>query len=147
MLSEFQIAGEVGPTVAGAMKKYLASDEGIELRLRMKSLGIDPESANYLPVAPNGDEASESNPLAGKTIVITGTLSAPRNEIKERITILGGKVTGSVSKNTDFLLSGEGGGSKRDKAESLGVRIISEEELMAFTETQKASAVSQAGAT
>ena len=146
MLSEFQIAGEVGPTVAGAMKKYLASDEGIELRLRMKSLGIDPESANYLPVAPNGDEASESNPLAGKTIVITGTLSAPRNEIKERITILGGKVTGSVSKNTDFLLSGEGGGSKRDKAESLGVRIISEEELMAFTETQKASAVSKAGA-
>jgi len=135
-LSDYQIAGEVGPSVAGAMKDYLESSEGVELRSRLKFFGIDPESVNYLPIAPGGDgEGSERNPLAGKTIVITGALSAPRNEIKERIAMLGGKVSGSISKNTDFLLSGEGGGSKRDKAESLGVRIISEEELMQFAKT------------
>ena len=135
LLKEFQIAGEVGPTVAAAMRGYLASDEGKNLLKRMKELGIDPVSANYMPVVSAAGEGEDGgNPLTGKTIVITGTLSAPRNEIKERIAMLGGKVTGSVSKNTDFLLSGEGGGSKRDKAESLGVRIISEAELMRFSE-------------
>ncbi len=59
--------------------------------------------------------------------MITGTLSQPRPEFKNRIEALGGKVSGSVSKNTHYLLSGEGGGSKFTKAESLGVPILDEQ--------------------
>ena len=82
---------------------------------------------------PKPSEADTSDmPLVGKTFVITGTLSEERGAFKQRIEAKGGKVTGSVSKNTDYLLAGEGGGSKRDKAESLGVEIIDEEQLAAM---------------
>ena len=71
----------------------------------------------------------DHQPLAGKTLVLTGTLSVPRNDAKKRIETAGGKVTGSVSKNTDYLLAGENAGSKRDKAEALGVEVIDEARL------------------
>jgi DNA ligase (NAD+) len=58
--------------------------------------------------------------------VITGTLSVPRQEFKKLIENNGGKVSGAISSKTDFLLSGEGGGSKQTKAESLGVPVINE---------------------
>ena len=61
--------------------------------------------------------------------MITGTLSLGRNEFKERILAAGGKVSGSISGKTDYLLAGEGGGSKRDKAKLLGVEVISEEDF------------------
>ena len=61
--------------------------------------------------------------------MITGSLSRPRSAYKEIIEKNGGKVTGSVSKSTTYLLVGEGGGSKRDRADSLGVGIISEDQL------------------
>jgi DNA ligase (NAD+) len=66
-------------------------------------------------------------PLTGKTFVLTGTLSVERGVMQERIEGLGGKVSGSVSKNTSYVLAGEGGGSKRDKAEKLGVAVLDEE--------------------
>jgi DNA ligase (NAD+) len=62
--------------------------------------------------------------------VITGTLSQGRGEFKSLIEEKGGKVTGSISKNTDYLLIGEGGGSKRDKAITLGVTVISESDFL-----------------
>ena len=68
-------------------------------------------------------------PLAGKTFVITGTLSMDRDAMKELIESNGGKVSGSVSAKTSYVLAGEGGGSKRDKAEKLGVSILDEEGL------------------
>jgi DNA ligase (NAD+) len=68
-------------------------------------------------------------PLAGLTFVITGTLSMDRDDMKALIEEKGGKVSGSVSAKTNYLVAGEGGGSKRDKAESLGLNIISEDEL------------------
>ena len=64
--------------------------------------------------------------LAGKTFVITGTLAAPRAEVKRRIEALGGKVTGSVSSKTDYLVAGDKPGSKRAKAEELGVEVLDE---------------------
>jgi DNA ligase (NAD+) len=64
--------------------------------------------------------------LAGKTFVITGTLSKPRPEFEERIKSLGGKVSGSVSKKTDYLLCGDEAGSKLDKAKELGVKVLDE---------------------
>ena len=67
--------------------------------------------------------------FSGKKFVITGTLSAPREDFTRRIQSLGGAVSGSVSAKTDFLLAGEEAGSKLDKAKSLGVRILSEKEF------------------
>ena len=63
------------------------------------------------------------------TFVITGTLSKPRDHFKERIQSLGGQVTGSVSKKTDYLLCGEDPGAKLEKANSLGVKVIGEGEF------------------
>ena len=64
--------------------------------------------------------------INGKTFVITGTLSKPRDEIKEVLENLGANVTGSVTKKTDYVIVGENPGSKYDKAKSLGISILSE---------------------
>ncbi len=74
------------------------------------------------------EQASEL--LVNKTFVITGTLSKPRKEFEELIKANGGKFSGAISKSTSYLLCGEGGGSKRSKAEALGITIITEEEFM-----------------
>ena len=79
--------------------------------------------------APAAAVSPEARPLAGKTIVITGTLSRPRDVIKAELEALGAKVTGSVSSNTDWLLAGEEAGSKLEKARALGVRVLGEDEL------------------
>ena len=71
---------------------------------------------------------SISNALSGKTVVITGTLSHPRDEIKAELESFGAKVSGSVSKKTDFVLAGEEAGSKLEKANELGVLVIDESE-------------------
>ena len=72
--------------------------------------------------------------LLGKTFCITGTLSESREVIKKLIEDWGGKVTGSVTAKTTYLVAGEGGGSKRDKAEKLKVPIISEQQLKEMIE-------------
>ena len=70
-------------------------------------------------------------PFTGKTFVLTGTLpTLTREEATAKIESLGGKVTGSVSKNTDFVLAGEEAGSKLDKAQQLGIRILNESEFL-----------------
>ena len=68
------------------------------------------------------------NIFSSKTIVITGTLSRPRDEIKKELESFGAKVSNSISSKSDYLLSGESSGSKYDKALSLGVKIIDEKE-------------------
>ena len=69
--------------------------------------------------------------LAGKTVVITGTLpSLSRQQASELVEANGGRIAGSVSKNTDFLVAGDAAGSKLDKAKSLGVEVIDEAELL-----------------
>ncbi|MEM9283726.1 MAG: NAD-dependent DNA ligase LigA, partial [Verrucomicrobiota bacterium] len=128
VLAPYQIAGEVGPTVARNVISFFSGEEGSRWLEQLEKLNISPRSSRYAPVP--GNEVSDGcASLSGKKIVITGTLSSPRDEIKALIESQGGKVTGSVSKNTDYLLSGEGGGSKRDKAESLGIEVISEADL------------------
>ncbi len=76
---------------------------------------------------------AESNALNGATFVITGTLSKPRKEIEDLITSHGGKISGSVSKKTNYLVCGEAAGSKLAKAQELGVKILSEQELLDLT--------------
>ena len=127
-LAPYEIASEVGPIVAASVLSFFQSAAGRSVLERLRSLGIDPQSDNYAPM-PSAAGEGPDKPLSGKSFVITGSLSAPRDDIAARIHAAGGKVSGSVSKNTDYLLAGEGGGSKRDKAESLGIRIISEADL------------------
>ena len=74
-------------------------------------------------------EAVKDSAFAGKTFCITGTLTRPREFFKDLLEAFGAKVTAAVTSKTDYLLAGEGGGSKRDKAVSLGVRIINEDDL------------------
>jgi DNA ligase (NAD+) len=123
-LAPFAITGDVGPAVAETITAFFHSEAGRHALARFQEIGINPASDNYLPVAAEADLTAL--PLAGKTFVITGILSIDRDEMKAFIESKGGKVSGSVSAKTHYVLAGEGGGSKRDKAEKLGVPIIDE---------------------
>ena len=115
------IVTEVGPVVAQSVLDFFASATGKKILRRMKELGIQPKSEKV-----TAKKAAEL-PLSGKTFVLTGTLpSMTRDEAREEIEALGGHVTGSVSKKTDYLLAGAEPGSKFDKAKELGVPIIDE---------------------
>ncbi|HSP42223.1 MAG TPA: NAD-dependent DNA ligase LigA [Luteolibacter sp.] len=127
LLARYAITGDVGPAVAETFTAFIDSDAGRDTLARFAALGLDPVSDNYLPVTAEADLTTL--PLSGKTFVITGTLSMDRDDMKTFIESKGGKVSGSVSGKTDYLLAGEGGGSKRDKAEKLGVAVISEKQL------------------
>ncbi len=128
-LKDYKIDDNLGPVAAQNLRAFFQSEAGQTVLTKLSELGIDPQSDNY---APDPEAASEGLPLVGKTFVITGTLSQPRPEFKKIIEANGGKVSGSVSSKTDYLLSGEGGGSKKTKAESLGVPVIDEEGLQAL---------------
>lgn len=80
------------------------------------------------------EKTTKNDNIANKTFVLTGTLSMPRKEVENIIESLGGKTSSSVSKNTDYVLAGEAAGSKLDKAKSLGVKIISEEDFKKLIE-------------
>ena len=125
-LAPHRVSPDVGPVVAESVLAFFESEAGRHVLERMAQLGLSPESANYLPKP--AEAAPSEMPLAGKTFVLTGTLSVGRDEMKRLLESRGAKVSGSISKNTDYLLAGEGGGSKRDKAEKLGVPVVSEDE-------------------
>jgi NAD-dependent DNA ligase len=93
---------------------------------RLRAAGLNFNSQLHQPQAPAG-------PLAGKTFVLTGTLpTLTREAATAKIEALGGKVSGSVSKKTDYVVAGEEAGSKLEKAQKLGVKIIGEPELLAL---------------
>ncbi len=129
-LANFQIESELGPVAAQHIVAFFKSAAGHRVLEKFSTLGIDPQSDNYDPEK-SASQNSDS-PIAGKTFVITGTLSKPRPEFKKLIEAAGGKVSGSISSKTDFLLAGEKAGSKRAKAESLGVTILDEEAFEAM---------------
>ncbi len=120
-LEELSQVNEIGGIIAKSVYDFLHSDYGRETIEDLKTLGIVMEAEKK--AAPSGGGA-----LAGKTIVVTGTLKTyKRNEIEELIARHGGRAASSVSKKTDFVLAGEEAGSKLDKAKQLGVKVISEE--------------------
>jgi len=122
---ESGIVTKVGPVVAQSVLDFFASENGKKILKRMKELGIHPGSEKI------SAKKAASLPFAGKTFVLTGTLpNMSREEASAKIESLGGKVSGSVSGNTDFVLAGEEAGSKLDKAQKLGVKIISEKEFL-----------------
>lgn len=118
------IVTEVGPVVAESVRDFFSSAAGKKILRRIEELGINPKSEKV-----SLKRAAEL-PLAGKTFVLTGTLpSMTREEATGKIEALGGHVTGSVSKKTDYVLAGAEPGSKIDKAKEIGVKIIDEAEF------------------
>jgi NAD-dependent DNA ligase len=108
------------------LKKELDAATYNKLAEQLRAVGLNFEFELCQPTA-------ETGPFVGKTFVLTGTLpTLTREEATAKVESLGGKVSGSVSKKTDFVLAGEDAGSKLDKAQKLGVKIISEAEFLAM---------------
>jgi DNA ligase (NAD+) len=115
----------MGPVLAGIVHDTLAEERNRQLVADLRAAGLHLEEEEEGP-AP----ADSALPLAGKTFVLTGTLEGlTREEATERITSLGGKVTGSVSRKTDYVVAGEDPGSKLDKARELGRPVLDESSL------------------
>lgn len=112
---------DVGDIVARSIIEFFKEERTLKVINELLSLGVNPHYEKK--------EVLESQ-FMGKTVVVTGTLeNYSRTSIKEKLESLGAKVSGSVSKKTDFVIAGEAAGSKYDKAKSLGVTILSEEEF------------------
>ena len=120
---------EIGPSISTSVKKFFSTSENLEGVNRLKKAGVQFEIE---------DTGESSEALRGLTFVITGTLEKfTRDEAKEMILKQGGKATGSVSKNTSYLVVGENPGSKLEKAEKLGVKVLTEDEFLSLIESGK----------
>jgi len=113
---------DVGEVMARSITHWFAQTENRQLIERLQKVGINMKAQQAAAQA-------KAEKIAGKTFVLTGTLSEPREEIKERIIAWGGKVSGSVSKKTDYVVAGENAGSKLDDAQRLGVQVLTEQQL------------------
>ncbi|MGZ9794125.1 NAD-dependent DNA ligase LigA [Bacillus atrophaeus] len=118
---------EIGEKMADAVITYFQKEEMLELLDELEQLGV-----NTLYKGPKKVKVEDSDSyFAGKTIVLTGKLEElSRNDAKAQIEALGGKLTGSVSKNTDLVIAGEAAGSKLTKAEELNIEVWNEEQLL-----------------
>jgi len=115
---------DIGEVITQSIVDWHGEPENRKLIERLSQAGLNFKSSLYQP-------AAKAGPFAGKTFVLTGTLpTLTREEATAKIEALGGKVSGSVSKKTDFVLAGEDAGSKLDKAQKLSVKIISEAEFL-----------------
>lgn len=120
----------IGDTIADSLATYFANEEVHQLIDELRAAQV-----NLTYTGPKLQEEEVDSPFSGKTVVLTGKLSHyTRNEAKELIENLGGSVTGSVSKKTDLVIAGVDAGSKRTKAEQLGIPIWDEEQLKATIE-------------
>jgi DNA ligase (NAD+) len=117
-------AEDIGEVIAQSLVGWHGDQRNQKLVERLRTAGLNFRSELFQPRAKAG-------PFAGKTFVLTGTLpTLTREEAAAKIEALGGKVSGSVSKKTDFVVAGEEAGSKLDKAQKLGVKIIDEAEFL-----------------
>jgi DNA ligase (NAD+) len=124
---ELAAVGDVGPVVARSALHFFESAKGRLLVEDLLAAGVRP--------APVEGPAKETSALRGKKIVLTGTLaSLTREEARERIEAAGGKAVASVSAKTDLVVAGDSPGSKKTKAEALGVRVIGEKEFLSMLE-------------
>ena len=120
---------DVGPVVASHVASFFSQTHNREVIERLLQAGI-----HWQPVERPEPAAL---PLQGKVIVLTGTLSRPRDEVKAQLQALGAKVTGSVSQKTDYLIAGAEAGSKLTKAEQLGIEILDEAGLEDLLQAQE----------
>jgi DNA ligase (NAD+) len=123
-VEQLQEAPDVGPIVAESIAGFFRERHNREVIEQLRAAGVTWKEGP--PARP-----ASAGPFAGKIVVLTGMLAAmSRDEAKEKIEALGGKVTGSVSKKTDYVVAGEEAGSKLDKARELGVQILDEKNFL-----------------
>ena len=120
-IEELTDVEDVGQISAECIRSFFTEQKNIQILERLKAYGVNMTAQ---------EEETITSPLSGKTVVVTGTLpTLGRKEATDLIEQYGGKVSGSVSKKTDFVLAGENAGSKLTKARELGVPVITEDEL------------------
>ena len=123
----------IGPEISASLGQWLRTPANQQLLQDLRSVGLSLEASASEQQAASQAGADADGVLRGKTLVLTGTLpNLSRSEAKALIEAAGGKVSGSVSKKTDYLVAGEAAGSKLTKAESLGVTVLSEADLTAL---------------
>lgn len=119
-------APDVGPVVAESVARFFAQPHNREVIAQLRAAGV--RWAEGEPA-----RAATAGAFAGKIVVLTGTLSAlSRDEARERIEAAGGRVTGSVSKKTDFVVAGSDAGSKLERARELGIEVLDEARFRAM---------------
>lgn len=128
-LEELLTIDEIGPKIAESIVNYFSDADNLAYIERLKAVGIKLTEER---------QVAASQELAGKTFVLTGTLSMPRKEAENLITACGGKVSSSVSKKTSFVVAGEEAGSKLDKANELGVPVLTEAEFLTLVQKPEA---------
>lgn len=116
----------IGPAIAASVISWFRDPHNRALVARLAERGVDPVEER---------RGTHEGALAGRTFVITGTLSRPRQEIKARLEELGAAVAGSVSRKTDFVVAGDSAGSKLERARSLGIEVLDEAGLERLLET------------
>jgi DNA ligase (NAD+) len=116
---ELQQVNEVGPRIAQSIVEFFREPKNRELVERLRKAGLTFA----------GIKKERGTKLAGKTFVLTGTLTLPRDQVKKKIEDAGGRVSVSVSKKTDYIVAGTDAGSKLDKAREMGVSVIGEKDL------------------
>ncbi len=124
--ARLQQVPDVGPVVAQSITAFFAEPHNCEVVAQLRASGVSWAEHEGLQV--------EVLPLSGKTFVLTGTLSINRDEAKERLEKLGAKVSGSVSKKTDYVVAGAEAGSKLDKARELNVEVLDEQQFLQILE-------------
>lgn len=122
---DLQTVPDIGPTVAKHIVTFFKQSHNLDVIEKLRAAGVHWKEEKFAEVT--------AQPLKGKTFVLTGTLSSmSREEAKEKLQRLGGKVTNSVSKNTSYVVLGDVPGSKFDKAQKLGVAVMTEEGFLAL---------------
>ncbi|OCG41609.1 NAD-dependent DNA ligase LigA [Gilliamella sp. Bif1-4] len=127
-LEKLQSVNEIGAVIAESIIDFFQEphNRNVIEQLTSNEVGI-----HWQDVIPQVQEIAINSPFSGKTVVLTGTLSVlTRDKAKDKLKQLGAKVTGSVSKNTDLVIAGEAAGSKLNKAQELGIKVIDEQELI-----------------
>ena len=126
-VEDLKAINEIGDKMADSIVAFFEQEKAAERIEELKAAGVNREYTGARPVTAEDSDSV----FAGKTIVLTGKLEQlSRNEAKEKIELLGGKITGSVSKKTDIVIAGEDAGSKLTKAEQLGLEIWDEDKLL-----------------
>ncbi|HCL73512.1 MAG TPA: hypothetical protein DIC58_11815 [Gammaproteobacteria bacterium] len=124
---DHELIADIGPIVAQHIAVFFSNKENLALIEELLVQGVEWEVI---------EKADNADVLAGQTFVLTGTLEQmSRSESKNQLQALGAKVAGSVSKNTDVVVAGPGAGSKRTKAEELGIKIIDEGEFLSLLDS------------
>ncbi|MFW6178177.1 MAG: NAD-dependent DNA ligase LigA [Desulfohalobiaceae bacterium] len=128
---------DIGPEIAASIKSFFNNPRNQNLLQELRKIGLWPVSQKA-----KGKKASQELPLQGKRFVLTGSLKAmPRNRARALLEQAGAKVQDSVSRQVDYLVAGSNPGSKLDKARSLGVHILGEQELQALLPRQEEQGV------